>query len=61
MDLFKRKMNDEATAIDWNVPKICKRRRGDTARLHRLARRRLKGELKEEIKNEITGITRGAK
>ncbi len=52
MDIFKRKMNKDATAIDWNCPRVCKRRKGDTARLHRLARHRLKQELKEKTNNE---------
>lgn len=52
MDLFKRKMNKDATAIDWNVPQYVKRTKGDTAKLHRLARRRLKRELKEAVKDE---------
>lgn len=48
MDIFKQKNNKLATSWDWNVPKICKRKKGDTARLHRYSRRKLKQELKEE-------------
>lgn len=54
MDIFKRKMNKDATAIDWNCPRFCKRSKGDTQMLHKLARHRLKQELKGEAKNERT-------
>jgi hypothetical protein len=50
MDLFKKTNNKEATSWDWNVPQIVKRFKGDTQRLHRLSRRRLKRELRKESK-----------
>ena len=49
-DEFKRKNINEATAWDWNCPKVCKRHKGDTKKLHRLSRRRLKQELRKGIK-----------
>lgn len=48
MDLFKRKNNKMATALDWNCPKYVKRTKGDTQILHRLSRRKLKQELKNK-------------
>ena len=52
MDDFKRNNINQATAWDWNAPRICKRRKGDTAKLHRLARHRLKNKIKKELKYE---------
>ena len=48
MDLFKRKNIKDATAWDWNCPFVCKRQKGDTKRLHKLSRIRLKRDLKKE-------------
>lgn len=42
MDLFKRASNKMATALDWNCPKVCKRCKGDTQRIHKQARTKLK-------------------
>lgn len=50
MDLFKRKSTNEATSWDWNCPKYVKRAKGDTRKLHKLSRKRLKEELKKEVK-----------
>lgn len=52
MDLFKQKNVKLATSLDWNCPKVCKRNKGDTQLLHKHSRRKLKQELKKEIKNE---------
>lgn len=52
MDDFKKSNINQATSWDWNVPRICKRRKGDTAKLHRLARHRLKNKMKKEFKDE---------
>lgn len=41
MDLFKRMGNKMATALDWNCPKVCKRHKGDTRRIHKNARTKL--------------------
>lgn len=46
-DVFKKKSMKEATYWDWNVPKFVKRHKGDTQKLHRLSRRRLKQELRK--------------
>lgn len=50
MDLFKRKNINEATCWDWNCPQIVKRTKGDTKKLHKLSRKRLKNELRKELK-----------
>lgn len=50
MDLFKKANSKQATAWDWNCPKVCKRAKGDTQRLHKIARRNLNKQDKEEIK-----------
>lgn len=46
MDLFKRKNIKQATCWDWNCRRVCKRVKGDTQKLHKLSRRRLKQELR---------------
>ena len=51
MDFFKRKNNSEASAWDWNCPKSVKRFKGDTKKLHRLSRKRLKQELRKDYLN----------
>lgn len=51
MDLFKRKNINEATVWDWNCPKVVKRAKGYTKKLHKLSRKRLKNELKKEVNN----------
>lgn len=50
MDIFKRKNMKLATVWDWNCKNICKRKKGDTQRLHRYSRRKLKQDLLEEDK-----------
>lgn len=54
MDIFKEANNKEATAIDWNCPQYVKRGKGDGEMLRRLARHKLKDELRKELnKNGI--------
>lgn len=48
MDLFKMKNIKLATSWDWNCPKVCRRVKGDTQKLHRYSRRKLKQELNKE-------------
>ena len=50
MDLFKKENNKYATSLDWNCPNIVKRAVGDTQRLHKYSRRKLKEKLKKELK-----------
>ena len=50
MDSFKKEMNNEATSWDWNCNRYVKRHKGDTQKLHKIARIRLKRYLKNEIK-----------
>lgn len=46
-DKFKRANQNDVTSIDYNVPQYVKRGKGDGKMLRRLARRRLKRELKK--------------
>ena len=48
MDKFKRANIKDATAWDWNCPFVCKRQKGDTKRLHKKSRKRLKNELRDK-------------
>lgn len=41
MDLFKKASNKMATSLDWNCPRVCKRNKGDTKRVHKSARVKL--------------------
>lgn len=41
MDLFKQKTMKMADSLDWNCPRVCKRHKGDTQRIHKRARRAL--------------------
>lgn len=50
MDIFKEMNITEATAMDWNVPQIVKRAKGDTRRLHKKSRAKLKHVLIKELK-----------
>lgn len=52
MDLFKSKNIKLATSLDWNA-KCCKRKKGDTQKLHKCTRRILKKDLKLSIDNYI--------
>lgn len=51
MDDFKKANIKNATSWDWNCTRVCKRIPGDTAKLHRLSRRRLKQSLIKEKKD----------
>ena len=42
MDLFKSYTQPMATAFDWNCKSICKRHKGDTQKIHKTARKKLK-------------------
>lgn len=52
MDIFQKENNKIATILDWNCPRYVKRCKGDTERLHRYSRRKLKQKLKKEIKED---------
>ena len=54
MDDFKRANVVDVTALDYNVPQLVKRTKGDGEKLRRLARRRLKQKDKKEIEYERT-------
>ena len=53
MDLFKQENIKYATSLDWNCPKIAKRHKGDTQKLHRYSRRKLKNKFKKELEKEL--------
>lgn len=42
MNLFKAMSMNMADSLDWNCKKICKRSKGDTRRIHKQARTKLK-------------------
>ena len=41
MNLFKAMSMDMADSLDWNCKKVCKRSKGDTRRIHKIARAKL--------------------
>ena len=49
MDIFKRANQIDVDSIDYNVPQIVKRNKGDGQRLRQLARTRLKDKLRKEL------------
>lgn len=49
MDLFKKKITPTADSWDWNCPKYVKRCKGDTQKLHKMARAKIKKELKKTL------------
>ena len=42
MNLFKAMSMNMADSLDWNCKKVCKRSKGDTRRIHKQARTKLK-------------------
>lgn len=58
MDLFKSKTMKMADSLDWNCPKVCKRAKGDTRRIHKHARRKLCEQDREEIR-QLFAFKRG--
>ena len=62
MDLFKKANTKQATAWDWNCPKVCKRAKGDTKRLHKIARAKLKRcdkQVEQDVINFWNGLIKG--
>ena len=41
MNLFKAMSMKMADSLDWNCKKVCKRAKGDTRRIHKIARAKL--------------------
>ena len=41
MNLFKAMSMKMADSLDWNCKKVCKRSKGDTRRIHKIARAKL--------------------
>ena len=44
MNLFKAMSMKMADSFDWNCKKVCKRSKGDTRRIHKQARNKIKQE-----------------
>ena len=42
MNLFKAMSMKMADSLDWNCKKVCKRSKGDTKRIHKNARKKIK-------------------
>lgn len=50
MDKFKKMSSTTAMSWDWDVPRVCKRAKGDTQKLHKISRAKLKKDLEKQIK-----------
>ena len=51
MNLFKAMSMKMADSLDWNCKKVCKRSKGDTKRIHKQARNKIKQEDKRNKQN----------
>ena len=56
MNLFKAMSMKMADSLDWNCKKVCKRSKGDTKRIHKIARNKIKQEDKKEINKIIRNV-----
>ena len=56
MNLFKAMSMKMADSLDWNCKKVCKRSKGDTKRIHKQARNKIKQEDKKEINKIVRNI-----
>ena len=56
MNLFKAMSMKMADSLDWNCKKVCKRSKGDTRRIHKQARNKIKQEDKKEINKIIRNV-----
>ena len=56
MNLFKAMSMKMADSFDWNCKKVCKRSKGDTRRIHKQARNKIKQEDKKEINKIVRNI-----
>lgn len=56
MNLFKAMSMNIADSLDWNCKKVCKRSKGDTKRIHKQARNKIKQEDKKEINKIIRNV-----
>lgn len=56
MNLFKAMSMKMADSFDWNCKKVCKRSKGDTKRIHKQARNKIKQEDKKEINKIVRNV-----
>ena len=56
MNLFKAMSMKMADSFDWNCKKVCKRAKGDTRRIHKQARNKIKQEDKKEINKIVRNV-----
>ena len=56
MNLFKAMSMQMADSLDWNCKKVCKRSKGDTKRIHKQARNKIKQEDKKEINKIVRNV-----
>lgn len=50
MDLFKKNTMAMASSLDWNCKNIVKRNKGDTQRIHKQARAKIKNQDKKLLR-----------
>lgn len=61
MDLFKKHTMKMADSLDWNCKGIVKRRKGDTKRIHKQARTKMKRadkQLEQDIIDYWNGLVK---
>ena len=56
MNLFKAMSMKMADSLDWNCKKVCKRAKGDTRRIHKQERNKIKQEDKKEINKIVRNV-----
>ena len=56
MNLFKAMSMKMADSLDWNCKKDRKRSKGDTKRIHKQARNKIKQEDKKEINKIVRNV-----
>ena len=56
MNLFKAMSMKMADSLDWNCKKVCKRSKGDTKRIHKQARIKLKRYDRQEINKIVRNV-----
>ena len=56
MNLFKAMSMKMADSLDWNCKKVCKKSKGDTKRIHKQARNKIKQEDKKEINKIVRNV-----
>lgn len=56
MNLFKAMSMNMADSLDWNCKKVCKRSKGDTRRIHKQARTKLKRYDRQEINKIVRNV-----